>query len=95
MKITRNEVEYVANLARLSLKNDEIDALTSDMDSILAYVEKLNELDTSDIIPTAHAVPVENAFREDAVRPSLGAEKALRNAPANENSCFRVPKVIE
>jgi aspartyl-tRNA(Asn)/glutamyl-tRNA(Gln) amidotransferase subunit C len=95
MKITRNEVEYVATLARLSLKDDEIDALTSDMDSILAYVEKLNELDTGDIVPTAHAVPVENAFREDQVRPSLGVEKALKNAPESENGCFRVPKVIE
>ena len=95
MKITRNEVEYVATLARLSLKDDEIDALTSDMDSILAYVEKLNELDTGDIVPTAHAVPVENAFREDQVRPSLGMEKALKNAPKSENGCFRVPKVIE
>jgi aspartyl-tRNA(Asn)/glutamyl-tRNA(Gln) amidotransferase subunit C len=95
MKITRNEVEYVANLARLSLKDDEIDALTSDMDSILAYMDKLNELDTTEIIPTAHAVPVENAFREDTVRHSLGPEKALGNAPESENGCFRVPKVIE
>ncbi len=95
MKITRKEVEYVANLARLSLKDDEIDALTSDMDSILAYVDKLNELDTAAIIPTAHAVPVENAFREDEVRHSLGTEKALQNAPESENGCFRVPKVIE
>ena len=95
MKISRNEVEYVAGLARLSLQDDEIDALTSDMDSILAYVEKLNELETDGIIPMAHAVPVENAFRGDEVRPSLGTEKALRNAPENENGCFRVPKVIE
>ena len=95
MKITRNEVEYVAGLARLSLQENEIDALTSDMDAILAYVEKLNELETNGIIPTAHAVPVENAFREDEVRPSLGTAKALQNAPENENDCFRVPKVIE
>lgn len=95
MKITRNEVEHVANLARLSLKDDEIDVLRSNMDSMLAYVEKLNELDTSNIIPTAHAVPVENTFREDVVHPSLGTDKALKNAPKSKNSCFQVPKVIE
>lgn len=95
MKISRSEVEYVAGLARLSLQSDEIDSLTSEMDSILAYVEKLNELKTEDIIPTAHAVPVENAFRRDEVRPSLGTVKALQNAPDSEDGCFRVPKVIE
>jgi aspartyl-tRNA(Asn)/glutamyl-tRNA(Gln) amidotransferase subunit C len=95
MKITRNEMEYVADLARLSLEDEEVNALTSDMDAILAYVEKLNELETDGIIPTAHAVPVENAFREDEVRPALGTAKALQNAPGSENGCFRVPKVIE
>jgi len=95
MKISRKEVEYVAGLARLSLREEEIEALTSDMDSILAYVEKLNELETAGIIPTAHAVPVENAFREDEIRPSLGTSKALQNSPESENGCFRVPKVIE
>jgi aspartyl-tRNA(Asn)/glutamyl-tRNA(Gln) amidotransferase subunit C len=65
------------------------------MDAMLGYVEKLNELDTDHIVPTAHAVPVENAFRRDAVRPSLGTEKALQNAPAQSDGCFLVPKVIE
>ncbi len=95
MKISREEVEHVARLARLALPEDEIDRLTGEMDAILDYVEKLNELDTEGIVPTAHVVPVENALREDEVKPSLGAEKALANAPQSANGCFRVPRVIE
>jgi len=95
MKITRKEVEHVARLARLALEPAEVDALTGQMDQLLGYVEKLNELDTEGIVPTAHAVPMENAFRADEVRPSIGLEMALLNAPKSEESCFVVPKVIE
>lgn len=95
MKIQRSEVQAVARLARLALKNEELEALTGQMDQLLAYVEKLNELDTTGIEPTSHAVPMENAFRADEVKASLGIEKALANAPQYEDSCFVVPKVIE
>ncbi len=95
MKISREQVVHVALLSRLALSDQEIDALTTEMDAMLGYVEKLNELDTDHIVPTAHAVPVENAFRRDIVRPSLGTEKALINAPARSEGCFLVPKVIE
>lgn len=95
MKISREEVEHVARLARLALPEDELDRLTGEMDAILGYVEKLNELDTEAIVPTAHAVPVENALREDQVKPSIGIEKALANAPQTAGGCFRVPRVIE
>jgi aspartyl-tRNA(Asn)/glutamyl-tRNA(Gln) amidotransferase subunit C len=95
MKISREQVEHVARLARLALSEQELEALTADMDAILGYVEKLNELDTDHIVPTAHAVPIENAFRPDTVRPSIGTEKALKNAPASKDDCFLVPKVIE
>ena len=95
MKIARQEVEHVANLARLALDEIELDQITDQMNQILGYVEKLNELDTEGIIPTAHAVPVENAFREDFVRPSIGHDKALKNAPDATENCFRVPKIIE
>jgi len=95
MKIQRIEVEQVARLARLALQDDELEALTGQMDQLLAYVEKLNELDTEGIIPTAHAVPMENAFRADEIKASIGTEKALSNAPQREESCFVVPKVIE
>ncbi len=95
MKISREEVERVAKLARLKMEPSELEAMTGQMDAILAYVDKLGELDTSNIEPTSHAVPMENAFREDVVRPSLGTEKALGNAPASQNGAFQVPKVIE
>ncbi len=95
MKITTAEVEHVARLARLELSEAEKETLTGQMDAILAYVEKLNELDTAHVVPTAHAVPMENAFREDVVRPSIGVENALANAPARAEGFFRVPKVIE
>ncbi len=95
MKITRAEVERVAKLARLELTDEEKETFTDQMDAILAYVDKLNELDTSNIIPTAHAVPMENAFREDQVVPSIGVDNALANAPDRVEGFFRVPKVIE
>jgi aspartyl-tRNA(Asn)/glutamyl-tRNA(Gln) amidotransferase subunit C len=95
MKITRAEVEHVARLARLELSEPELDTLTFQMDSILAYVEKLNALDTEGIIPTSHAVPMENAFRPDLLVPAIGVENALANAPKHAENFFRVPKVIE
>ena len=95
MKITREQVQHVARLARLSLSDDEVSMFTGQMADILAYVEKLNELDTDGIVPTSHAVPMENAFRDDVVRPSIGAEAALANAPDRVADFFRVPKVIE
>lgn len=95
MKINRDQVAQVARLARLNLPAEELDRLTGDMEAILAYVDKLNELDTDGIEPTAHAVPMDNAFREDRVRPSIGIERALANAPDQEDDCFVVPRVIE
>ena len=95
MNITREEVEKVAHLARLDLEDAELQSLTGQMDAILAYVEKLNELDTDDIVPTAHAVPMENAFRDDIIKPSLPIEKVLQNAPDATEDAFKVPQVIE
>jgi aspartyl-tRNA(Asn)/glutamyl-tRNA(Gln) amidotransferase subunit C len=95
MKISRSEVEHVARLARLALGEAELDALTGDMDAILAYVDQLDRLETSAIVPTAHAVPLANAFRDDLVRPSFSPEAALANAPAADPAGFRVPRVIE
>jgi len=95
MKITRQEVEHVATLARLKLDEEEISTFTGQMDAILSYVDKLSELNTDGIIPTAHAVPMENAFRADEIRPSLGAEVALANAPEYAEGFFRVPQIIE
>lgn len=94
-KITRKEVEHVARLARLKFSPAEVDALTGQMDTILAHVEQLNELDTQGVEPTSHAVTLENAFRPDAVADSIGTEMALQNAPLHADGCFGVPKVIE
>lgn len=95
MRITQKEVEHVATLARLKLEPAEITTFTSQMDAILSYVDKLSELNTDGIVPTSHAVPMENAFRADEVRPSLGTDGALANAPDRVEGFFRVPKVIE
>jgi aspartyl-tRNA(Asn)/glutamyl-tRNA(Gln) amidotransferase subunit C len=95
MSLTREQVQHVAKLARLRLSDEEVATFTDQMADILAYVEKLNELDTDGIVPTAHAVPMENAFRDDQVRESIGVASALANAPDRVEGFFRVPKVIE
>ena len=94
MKIKRQEVEHVARLARLNITEEQVIRLTDEMNSILTYMEKLNELDTTDIEPMAHALSLETPFRQDQVRASLAPEISLANAPRRENSFFVVPKVI-
>ena len=95
MKITVSDVEHVARLARLELDEAEKILFAGQMESILGYAEKLKELNTDGILPTSHAVPMENAFRDDQTRPSIGIERALANAPDRVESFYRVPKVIE
>ena len=95
MSINQQEIEHVAKLARLSLRDDEKQLFTGQMEAILAYVETLNELNTDGISPTSHAVPMENAFRPDCVTPSIGHDRALANAPDKNETYFRVPPVIE
>jgi aspartyl-tRNA(Asn)/glutamyl-tRNA(Gln) amidotransferase subunit C len=95
MKITIADVEHVARLARLALTEEEKNLFAVQMDAIIGYVEKIKGLDTDGVIPTSHAVPMENAFREDTVRSSIGVEEALLNAPRRTGSFFKVPKVIE
>ncbi len=95
MEMTVTDVEYVARLARLELSNSEKELFAGQMGAILGYVEKLKELDTDGIVPTSHAVPMENSFREDSACSPIGLEKALANAPDRAGSFFAVPKVIE
>jgi aspartyl-tRNA(Asn)/glutamyl-tRNA(Gln) amidotransferase subunit C len=95
MKINQQDVEHVARLARLSLNPDDLKTMTVQMDAILGYVDKLNELDTSGIEPMAHAVPMSNAFREDEITEPIGVEQALQNAPQRNDNYFKVPKIIE
>jgi aspartyl-tRNA(Asn)/glutamyl-tRNA(Gln) amidotransferase subunit C len=94
MKITREEVRHVAKLARLDLSEAEIDRMTGQLDAILSYVAKLDELDTTGVLPTNHTQQVVNAFREDEVRASLPREQALANAPEQNGESFIVPRVI-
>ena len=89
------DVKYVAHLARIALTPDEQEKFGAQLANILGYVEKLNELEVSNVEPTAHAVPMVNVTRADEVRPSLPHNAALRNAPAQANGLFIVPKIVE
>lgn len=94
MKITKEEILHVAHLARLNLSEEEQDTLTSQLGTILAYVDKLSELDTTGVEPTTHAHRKVNAFREDRVMESLPREDALANAPEDNGEMFKVPRII-
>jgi len=89
------DIKYVAHLARLQLAPDEEKKLGAQLGAILGYIEKLKELDVTAVEPTAHAVPLVNVSRPDEIRPSLPPGEALRNAPAQVNGLFRVPKIVE
>lgn len=95
MKITIKDVQYTANLARLELTDEELENLTKQMDSILTYMNKLNEMDTEGVEPLSHVLLLKNVYREDKIRLSLPVEEVLQNAPQSENKLFKVPKVIE
>ena len=89
------DVKYVAHLARLALTPEEEKKLAAQLGNILGYIEKLKELDVAGVEPTAHAVPMVNVMRADEVHPSLPHNAALRNAPAQANGLFIVPKIVE
>ena len=93
-KIDRKRVERVAELARLSLTDEEIATFTLQLDDILTHFEKLGELDTSDVEPTAHVIELSNALREDASRKSPPRERMLANAPETDRGCFKVPRIV-
>ncbi|OXS52347.1 aspartyl/glutamyl-tRNA(Asn/Gln) amidotransferase subunit C [Cohnella sp. CIP 111063] len=95
MSITIKDVEHVANLARLDLSEAEKEQFAGQLNAILKYAEKLNQLDTDGIEPTSHVLPLANVMRDDEVRDSWPVEKVLRNAPEEEDGQFRVPAVLE
>jgi len=95
MEMSQTQVEQVATLARLALHGEEAEQFGKELSKIFSYIEKLNELDTSDIEPTSHVLPLSNVFREDKVLPSLPVEEALANAPERDGIFFKVPKIIE
>ncbi len=94
-KITIQQVEHVAKLARLEFNEEEKKKLTGHLAEILDYIEQLNELDTENIPPTSHVIPVKNVVRQDKIKPSLTRDEALANAPSNVDGLFEVPKIVE
>jgi aspartyl-tRNA(Asn)/glutamyl-tRNA(Gln) amidotransferase subunit C len=95
MAISREQVEHVAKLARLDLNEDQAQMYTEQLNDILRFAEKLNELDTDGVEPTSHVLPMANVMREDEQQPSLPREEALRNAPDQQDGMFRVPPVFD
>lgn len=94
-RITRADVEHVAALARLALTEDEIEALTRELDVVLEHAEELAALDVDGVEPTAHPLPLVNVLRPDEVRPSLDRDEVLAQAPDAEDGRFRVPRILD
>jgi len=88
-------VRKVAKLARLELADSEIEEFTAQLSAILDYMEKMNELDTADVEPLAHCLPISNILRDDGIKASLGTEKTLANAPQRDGEFFKVPKILD
>jgi aspartyl-tRNA(Asn)/glutamyl-tRNA(Gln) amidotransferase subunit C len=94
MKISKNDVEHIAKLAKLKFEEPEIIRMQDEMNKILDYIEKLDEIDTSKTEPLSHVIDLQNVFREDVVNQTIPAEEMLKNAPLKTEKFFRVPKVI-
>lgn len=94
MSVTQKDVEHVARLARLAFSEEEKQRLTAELNTILAYMEQLNGLDTENVEPLAHVIELQNVFRADEQKPGLTPDAALQNAPGRSDDFFTVPKVI-
>ena len=94
MSVSLKDVEHVAELARLEFQEAEKTKIAEELNEILHYIEKLNELDTTEVEPLSHVIELSNVFREDELQPSYPVEEILRNAPARTEKFFKVPKVI-
>lgn len=92
--INQKEVEHAAKLAKLNLDQDKIEKYTKQIGAVLDYVDKLSELDTKDVVPTAYTVPMKNVLREDKVEESLSIVKSIANAPDKKEGQFRAPKIM-
>jgi aspartyl-tRNA(Asn)/glutamyl-tRNA(Gln) amidotransferase subunit C len=93
--VDKIDVSYVAHLARLFLTSEEVRTFQGQLDHIVGYVRKINELDLKNVEPTSYAVTVQNVFREDVLRPGLSVEQAMTNAPVSTSDQFQVPKIVE
>lgn len=94
MAVTKKDVEKIAELAKLKFSDEELKNFTPQMNEILSYMDKLNELDTEDVKPLSHPVEQINVFREDELKSSVSTEEALKNSPDKTDTHFKVPKVI-
>jgi aspartyl-tRNA(Asn)/glutamyl-tRNA(Gln) amidotransferase subunit C len=93
--INLKDVEHVARLARLALSDAELERMRAQLTAILTHIDTLRALDTEEVEPTSHAVPMENVMRDDEPCPSLPQEEMLANAPDRSTDFFRVPRIIE
>ena len=92
--ISRDEIAHLARLARLALSDDELERFGQQLDVIIGAVSRISNLDTADVPPTSHALPLTNIMRDDVARPGLGVEAALSGAPAADEGRFRVPRIL-
>jgi aspartyl-tRNA(Asn)/glutamyl-tRNA(Gln) amidotransferase subunit C len=95
MSIDKDTVKYVAHLARIELQDKELEKLSRQLQDIVGFIDKLTKLDTKDVPPTSHILPLNNVLREDSPKLSLPREKTLANAPQKDDKFFIVPKIIE
>ena len=95
MKIAPEVVSHIARLSRISLSDEEKKLFTEQLNEILTYMDKLNQLNTENVEPTSHVIPLKNVLREDKISPSLSLEKMFVNAPDKHRGYFKVPKIIE
>lgn len=95
MKVTKEDLDKVAILSRLSIPEADGEKYMGQLDKFLSYVENLKAVDTEEVKPTTYALPIQNVFREDEVKPSLPRDLALSNAPLKEDGYFKVPRVLE
>jgi aspartyl-tRNA(Asn)/glutamyl-tRNA(Gln) amidotransferase subunit C len=95
MRITKKDIEHMADFAMLYLNEEEKELYTEELNGILNQIEKLGELDTKDVEPTVHLLPLKNVWREDKIEPSLESEQVFKNTENGEEGFFRVPKIIE
>ena len=93
-RITRDDVAHVADLARLTLSDEELDLFTDQLAAVLDHARDVEALDTAGVPPTAHPLPLRNVLRDDEVRPSLDRDEVLDQAPASEGGRFAVPPVL-
>jgi aspartyl-tRNA(Asn)/glutamyl-tRNA(Gln) amidotransferase subunit C len=94
-RIDESLVRHIALLSRLNLTDAEVERFAAELSAIVGYVDQLSEVDTNDVSPTAHVLPVHNVLRTDEVRPSPGPDAVLGNAPQRQETFFRVPKVLD